>query len=175
MKKWFIRLSEKLTVFIKRNRSYLKLKSIVRNDGKIYCEFNELLRLNGKLIKYDIVEIARNKNIQKNISPQTLFTIGMVYGKYQNSLQEFRVRKFDVINNTATLENLNEKIVVTVDRLLQDTELVQQINQLDLIKLIQPYSYKQGYDAHTLIAEFSEDSAVSDEIRGEGKNIVNLF
>ena len=155
-----------------KNKSYLVLQSVKKSEKTIFCEFNELLRLDGNLIKFNIEEVANNINIQESISSKTLFLIGVIYGKHQNSLREFRAKIIDVKNGEVVLENANEKITVSIKDLMNDDELIKQINSLDLIKIVSPYMYRLGYNT---CASLDDDSSESCQRQTNSANIVNLF
>ncbi len=163
-------------VFIKKafykNKNYLVLQAIKKNNKTIFCEFNELLRLDGNLIKFNIEEIANNVNIQKSISAKTLFLIGAIYGKHQNSLCEFRAKIIDVKNGEVTLESSNEKVIIKISSLMNDGDLIKQINPLDLIKIFSPYAYGLGYNARVSL---DDDNNESYQRQANSTNIVNLF
>lgn len=177
MMKYLVKIYKTTKKPFKNKKNYLHLNSVYKKDSTICCEFNELLQLNGELIKFNIEEIANNLNIQKSIFPKTLFIIGVICGKYQNSLSEFRVKVTDIKNNTVTLENSHEKTFIGINDLLYDESLIQQINSLDLMRLIFPYAYNLGYNARS---SFNSDSMnmsdTSDQENSENlTNIVNLF
>ena len=168
----------KLKDSLKNNKKYLRLSSIKKYENTIFCEFNEILSVNGKLIKFNIEEIAKNKNIQESIEPSMLFIIGKIYGNYQTSLKEYRVKLIDVGNSSVILENKDEKIFIKISSLLQDNSLIQQVNQLDLVRLLYPYAHQLGYDVYQSISKCEEDDKLNnpDNTIDQNKtNIVNLF
>lgn len=175
MMKLIAKIHESFTNILNKNKNYLRLKSIYKKNNAIYCEFNELLRLDGKLIKYNIEEIANNNSLQESIFPKTLFIIGTIYGRYQNTLNEFRVKISDVKNNLVTLENTNEKIVISINDLIYDENLIQQINQLDLLRLIFAYAYKLGYQINSSLDIDTAQKKVAMSDMENNDNVISLF
>lgn len=172
MMKFLINIFNYLKRIFDKNKNYLLLQCIKKNDQTITCEFNELLRLDGNLIKFNIKEIACNINIQESISSRTLFLIGMIYGGHQNSLHEFRAKIIDIKNEEVTLENSNEKIIIAIADLVNDNALIKQINPLDLVKILYPYAYKIGYNTCLSLNE-SNNEPCQNQVKST--NIVNLF
>jgi hypothetical protein len=166
-----------LKKIFEKNKSFLRLISVKKKDNSISCEFSELLQIDGKLIKFSIEDIAKNKNIQKNILPEVLFILGTIHGENTNSLNEFRVRKTDLLNKLVTLENRNQLITIKINDLIHDENLIKQINSLDLAKLICPYMYKLGYDMHKLISEKSSSAMTETDQKSSEvpSNIIKLF
>lgn len=155
-----------------KNKNHLVLQSIKKNEKTIFCEFNELMSLDGKLIKFDIDDIANNINVQNSIPTKTLFLIGTIYGKYQNSLYEFRAKIIDIKNETVTLENSNERITIAINSLMNDEELIKQINLMDLVKILSPYVYRLGYNT---CASLDDENIESNKKKNTLSNIVNLY
>jgi len=179
MMNFLIKIIARLKQLFSTKSYQLNLQAIKENDHTIYCEFNDILRLDGKLIRFEIGEIAKNRNIQASIPPEALFIIGVVYGKFQHSLNEFRVKKYDIKNEIVTLENSGEKICINIGDLLADSILISQIKNTDLFKLLCPHMYKLGYKIHSDIDAKEKNSENSDVAissdRDVVSNIVRLF
>ena len=175
MMKFLAKIYSFFLKILKKNKNYLHLKSIYRKNNTVFCEFNELLRLDGKLLKFNIEEIANNISLQESIFPKTLFIIGTIYGKYENSINQFRVKIIDIQNNTVTLENSDDKISISINDLIYDDTLIEQINPLDLARLIFPYAYKLGYQTgSSLDIETPQVKLENNELINES-NIISLF
>lgn len=54
------------------------------------------------------------------------------------------------------------------DSVLEDEILLQQINNIDLVRLIYPYAHNLGYDMHSKILK-------NDCLDSDNSNVVNLF
>jgi len=163
-----------IKLFINKKNNQLKLKNIKIKNNTMYCEFNEILRLDGKLIKININEIANNTAIKETISSEHLFILGTAYGRYLSSKDAIKLKKIDIANNSVLFESQSEKILINIDMLLHDEDLLKKINQLDLIRILSPYIYKLGYDASSYISEL--DGLSKNKFKNNSNtNIVSLF
>jgi hypothetical protein len=58
--------------------------------------------------------------------------------------------------------------------LLKDEELIKQVNQLDLLKIVIPYSYKVGLNAGKMIQDVAENMETPKIIYSQKDNVISL-
>jgi len=161
--------------FTENKKSYFRLTSITKKNGVVTCEFEDILNICCHPISIDIRDIFKDKNIQKKLSPETLLIIGETSKKNQYENMQYRVKITDLVNKTILLENQDEKLTIKIYDLLFDELMLSKINQMDLIRVICPLMYKNGYDdASKISLKFSvkDDSLAAQK---EETNIIHLF
>lgn len=176
MIKFISSITNLVNIFTNKKNNQLKLKSIKIKNNSMYCEFNEILRLDGKLIKIDINDIASNLSIKESIPTEHLFIIGLAYGQHINSKQYYKLKKIDLANKSVLIESASEKISISIEDLLHDEELIKQIDQVDILKILCPYIYKLGYDTNSLISQNDNIVDIEDTLEvDKNTNVINLF
>ena len=141
------------------------------------CEFNEILGLDGRLIKVGVSDIFKNKDIQACISPPQLLIIGTTFGSHSVSRAKFQLRKIDLQEMTVVLESASERISIKISDLLLDTALVWQVNSVDILRIMSIYFPEHERNMMEMLrsTKRSDSASACNETQQTNSNIISLF